>query len=100
MARALAAVALAACLTAPAAAQVGLLMAPALPSPTDVVKLIDVLTKKDSATSVDVKLGKTVGQGKLLIATTASTSTWTAAAGTGVAGCWSTWPSPARVPTR
>jgi hypothetical protein len=46
------------------------LLVPALPSPTDVVKLIDTLTKKDSSTGVDVKLGQTVGQGKLLIATT------------------------------
>jgi hypothetical protein len=53
-----------------AAAQFGLLVAPALPSPADVVKLIDALTKKDSATGVDVKVGKTVGQGKLVIATT------------------------------
>src|SRR5262245_9771991 len=53
-----------------AGAQVGLLVAPVLPSPSDVVKLIDTLTKKDSATGVDVKVGKTVGQGKLVIATT------------------------------
>src|SRR4051794_17785612 len=41
-----------------------------LPSPGDVVSLIDTLTKKESATSVDVKKGKTVGQGKLLVART------------------------------
>jgi Protein of unknown function (DUF4230) len=47
-----------------------LLLAPALPSPADVVKVIDHLTKKDSETSVDVKLGKTTRQGKLLVART------------------------------
>ncbi len=41
-----------------------------LPSPTDVVGVIDALTKKDSETTVDVKVGKTVAQGKLLVART------------------------------
>jgi hypothetical protein len=41
-----------------------------LPSPGDVVKVIDNLTKKDSDTSVNVKVGATVSQGKLLIART------------------------------
>jgi hypothetical protein len=50
-------------------AQVGLLTI-ALPSPGDVIKLIDTLTKSDSDTSVNVKLGKTVTQGKLLVART------------------------------
>jgi hypothetical protein len=39
-----------------------------IPSPTDVIKVIDSLTRKESGTSIDVKLGGTVGQGKLLIA--------------------------------
>jgi hypothetical protein len=39
-----------------------------LPGPTDVVKLIDSLTRKDSSTQVEVKLGKTVAEGKLLVA--------------------------------
>ncbi len=46
------------------------LLVPGLPSPTDVVKLIDVLTKKDSSTSVDVKMGDPIKQGKLLVART------------------------------
>jgi hypothetical protein len=46
------------------------LLSPGLPSPTDVVKLIDVLTRKDSNTSTDVKVGNTIGQGKLLVART------------------------------
>jgi hypothetical protein len=46
------------------------LVVPGLPSPNDVVRLIDTLTRKDSTTSVDVKLGSTTGQGKLLIART------------------------------
>src|SRR5205085_12097768 len=41
-----------------------------LPSPTDVVKLLDALTKKDSSTSMQVKVGETVSQGKLLVART------------------------------
>lgn len=41
-----------------------------LPSAADVVKLIDTLTKNDSSTSVDVKLGRPVRQGKLLVART------------------------------
>jgi hypothetical protein len=41
-----------------------------LPSPTDVVKLLDYLTTKDSSTNVEVKLGDTVSQGKLLVART------------------------------
>jgi hypothetical protein len=61
--------ALAVCLVGSASAQLSLI-APALPSPSDVVKLIDLLTRKDSDTSVDVKFGKTTGQGKLLIART------------------------------
>jgi hypothetical protein len=56
-------------LASPASAQLTLL-APVLPSPTDVVKVIDTLTRKDSDTKVDVKFGKTTGQGKLLIART------------------------------
>lgn len=56
-------------LVAPAHAQIGLLL-PVLPSPTDVIKLIDSLTKSDSSTKVDVKLGQTVSQGKLLVART------------------------------
>ncbi|MFO0930330.1 MAG: DUF4230 domain-containing protein [Gemmataceae bacterium] len=46
------------------------LIVPGLPSPGDVIKIIDALTKKDSATSVDVRFGATVSQGKLLIART------------------------------
>ncbi len=46
------------------------LILPGLPSPTDVVKVIDVLTQKDSSTSVDVKMGATVNHGKLLVART------------------------------
>jgi hypothetical protein len=46
------------------------LVVPGLPSPNDVVRLIDTLTRKDSSTSVDVTVGNTVGQGKLLIART------------------------------
>jgi hypothetical protein len=34
------------------------------------LKVIDVLTQKDSATSVDIQLGATVNQGKLLVART------------------------------
>jgi hypothetical protein len=41
-----------------------------LPSPGDVVKVLDALTRKDSDTSVEVKLGETVSQGKLLVART------------------------------
>lgn len=46
------------------------LIIPGLPNPADVVKIIDALTKKDSQTSVDVRFGATVSQGKLLIART------------------------------
>jgi hypothetical protein len=46
------------------------LLAPVLPSGGDVVKIIDTLTRKDSDTTFNVKLGKTTGQGKLLIART------------------------------
>src|SRR4051812_31822630 len=46
------------------------LLAPLLPSPNDVVRAIDSLTRKDSATTIDVKLGKTTTQGKLLVART------------------------------
>jgi hypothetical protein len=53
----------------PLAAQVGLLL-PALASPSDVIKVIDALTRNDSSTTVDVKLGQTVSQGKLLVART------------------------------
>src|SRR4051794_26935357 len=56
-------------LASPASAQLTLLV-PVLPSPTDVVKVIDTLTRKDSDTKVDVKFGKTTGQGKLLVART------------------------------
>ena len=41
-----------------------------MPSPGEVVKIIDALTKSDSATAVDVKVGRTVSQGKLLVART------------------------------
>ena len=43
---------------------------PVLPSPADVVKVIDTLTRKDSETKTEVKLLKTTGQGKLLVART------------------------------
>lgn len=56
-------------LGAPALAQL-FLLAPVLPSPGDVVRVIDHLTKKNTDTSVEVKLGKTRGQGKLLVART------------------------------
>jgi hypothetical protein len=39
-----------------------------IPSPGDVIKVIDALTKKDSKTSVDVKVAQTTSQGKLLVA--------------------------------
>ena len=39
-----------------------------LPSPGDLVSLIDAITRKDSAIQVDVRMGELVGQGKLLIA--------------------------------
>jgi hypothetical protein len=51
------------------ASPLDLLVSP-LPSPTDVIGVLDALTKKDSSTSVDVKVGATVSQGKLLIART------------------------------
>lgn len=67
----------------PFAVLVGLLAVPAVrgfgpldllitgvPSPGDVVKVIDALTKKDSSTSVDIRFGETFSQGKLLIART------------------------------
>ena len=41
---------------------------PGLPLPTDVVRVIDNLTKHDSDTTVEVKFGSTVSQGKLLVA--------------------------------
>jgi hypothetical protein len=41
-----------------------------LPSPVDVVRLLDALTRKDSSTTVELKLGDTVSQGKLLVART------------------------------
>lgn len=41
-----------------------------LPSPTDVIGLLDAVTKRDSDTTVDVKVRETVSQGKLLIART------------------------------
>jgi len=56
--------------TTPRASAQLTLLAPVLPSPTDVVKVIDTLTRKDSDTKVDVKFGKTTGQGKLLVART------------------------------
>jgi len=40
------------------------------PSPGDVVKILDVLTKKDSSTTTDVKMGDTTSQRKLLVART------------------------------
>jgi hypothetical protein len=46
------------------------LLGPALPNPGDVIKVIDALTRKDSSTSMDVKVGNTIGQGKLLLART------------------------------
>jgi hypothetical protein len=46
------------------------IVTPGLPSPTDVIWVIDVLTKKDSETSMEVKVGNTTGQGKLFIART------------------------------
>jgi hypothetical protein len=42
----------------------------ALPSPGEVIGLIDTLTKSESSTTVDVKFGQTVSQGKLLVART------------------------------
>ncbi len=41
-----------------------------LPSPGDVVSLIDTLTKRDSRTNVDVRKAQTFSQGKLLVART------------------------------
>jgi hypothetical protein len=41
-----------------------------IPSPTDVVKVIDTLTCKESSTNMEVKLGDSIGQGKLLVART------------------------------
>ena len=58
------------CALAPRARAQLALLAPVLPSPTDVVKVIDTLTRKDSDTKTDVKLLKTTGQGKLLVART------------------------------
>jgi hypothetical protein len=46
------------------------LLVPGLPGPGDVISIIDHLTKNVSDTTVDVKLGKTICQGKLLIART------------------------------
>jgi hypothetical protein len=46
------------------------LVMPGLPGPTDVIKVLDLLTKSDSSTSVDVKMGDTTNQGKLLVART------------------------------
>jgi hypothetical protein len=46
------------------------LLGPALPNPGDVIKVIDALTRKDSSTSMDVKVGSTIGHRKLLIART------------------------------
>src|SRR6185369_13122110 len=56
-------------LVAASASPLDLLVSP-LPSPTDVIGVLDALTKKHSSTSVDVKVGATVSQGKLLIART------------------------------
>jgi hypothetical protein len=41
-----------------------------VPNPTDVIKLLDLLTQKDSSTTMDVKMGATISQGKLLVART------------------------------
>jgi hypothetical protein len=41
------------------------IVVPSLPSPTDVLKVIDNLSKQDSNTTVEVKFGSTVSQGKL-----------------------------------
>jgi hypothetical protein len=73
MIRRVALVAVIACLASaalsPLRAQFSLLV-PALPSPSDVIKIIDALTRNDSSTTVDVKLGQPVSQGKLLVART------------------------------
>lgn len=37
------------------------LLAPALPAPSDVIQLIDMLTRKDSKTSVNVMVGEGAG---------------------------------------
>jgi hypothetical protein len=47
-----------------------ILAVPGLPSPNDVVKVLDALTRKESDTTFDIKVGSTVSQGKLLIART------------------------------
>jgi hypothetical protein len=39
-------------------------------SPTDVISLLDKLTRKDSSTSVSLRVGATTSQGKLLVART------------------------------
>jgi hypothetical protein len=57
-------------LTATPASAILPLEAFGLPGPTDVVWLLDSLTRKDSTTRMEVKLGATVGQGKLLVART------------------------------
>src|SRR5215470_14986547 len=41
-----------------------------LPSPGDVVKVLDYLTQQESSTSMDVKVGNTTHQGKFLVART------------------------------
>jgi hypothetical protein len=51
----------------PASAQIGFTSL-LVPSPSDVVKAIDALTRKDSDTTIDVKFGKTTAHGKLLVA--------------------------------
>ncbi len=63
--------ALAACLLGPLAfaPAIGLEML-GLPSPGDVIKVLDALTRKDSSTSMEVTLGDTISQGKLLVART------------------------------
>jgi hypothetical protein len=62
--------ALALTLAAGGTAQAIDLLAPGLPlpSPTDVVKVLDALTRKDSDTKVDLKVGDAVSQGRLLVA--------------------------------
>jgi hypothetical protein len=57
------------CLAGPVLAVADFLIT-GIPSPTDVIKVIDALTKKESSTTVDIQRGNTVSQGKLLIART------------------------------
>jgi hypothetical protein len=46
------------------------LVMPGVPSPTDFLKLIDNLTRKDTSTTVEVNVVNTISQGRLLIART------------------------------